>query len=1055
MLEALISALTPLPLGWLELPESHGERAYALCKGAGHRYIKRVPTGKLTKTGKMRYRYFYHVGHGGGVHAEDHFVEGAAFRFEGGHYHIEAADGDKLTIRHDETGERKTVSKAELREMLGAHHAEGIAAHRARVAQDLADAKEHGASAKQVARLTERAARVGVDTNDDFETETDALPELRDRDQDIASRRASTREGRDFFRNAKVGTEVETPKGSGRVVGFNHAGTMMVKTAGGEVNVYTSHVDANPGAYRVSGAARVGVAEPKAEAKPAMFSEGSYTSKKGNLKKVAVFTGRVSGDEFKALAATAKEHGGSYIRDAGGFVFMGDAGFASFMAAQGDEPAPAKVEAPAPSVAKVEPKATSAETQRKAPRIAKWTAPEYGSKYDGKRGMVDIAKDVRSDIKAAMKAGAIPEGVKLSIRSQDGRSLRVSVQEAPFQVLNPARMEKDRDDPHTYTTIPIHTPEAKEVLDRIEAIVDSYNRKRHNGGPFDDPSVAFYSNVSYDYDLHKRDREAFKAGAAPKVAVVAPLRSQVKPEDLAPKNTAAQVTKLRETAAKVRADADAELGKDRNVNTRRRAEMASGIIERAERQGKLADAIGRAADAIEAGDAPALAAMTSKAQAQVLQNVARLAHMKSMSYGEWERSGADAMHPPADVIRYIDRLPGEESSATLARMGVTSVPKLQTAVAEWLRVTDPKGAATSGAAASKRAEIEESNLMRQGITGYFPTPKPLADKMVHAAHIERGMTVLEPSAGSGRIADAAKAAGADVAVVERSSALREHLKGKGYDLAGDDALAHSGKYDRVVMNPPFEGMQDVDHVRHAFENNLKPGGRLVAIMGEGPFFREDKKAQAFREWLDANGGYSEKLPSGTFESSGTLVSSRMIVVDKPKVATPTPATRDPRLDEADALTAKANQTWSVHTQVGSGSMRTKSHLRRIDADVKRSVEAAKLHQKAANLRAQVERERTQPAPVTAPAQPKAAEQPAKKTPQTINADQKARGVSKERAAAEAAAWKRAGKDLRGFYGGVPTIMRGGSLVALGSLSDAELGMGKGTLSPLLDLLGGA
>lgn len=162
MLEALISALTSLPLGWLELPESHGERAYALCKGAGHRYIKRVPTGKLTKTGKMRYRYFYHVGHGGGVHAEDHFVEGAAFRFEGGHYHIEAVDGDKLTIRHDETGERKTVSKAELRQMLGAHHAEGIAAYRARVAQDLADAKSYGASKKQVARLQERAARVGV-----------------------------------------------------------------------------------------------------------------------------------------------------------------------------------------------------------------------------------------------------------------------------------------------------------------------------------------------------------------------------------------------------------------------------------------------------------------------------------------------------------------------------------------------------------------------------------------------------------------------------------------------------------------------------------------------------------------------------------------------------------------------------------------------------------------------------------------------------------------------------------------------------------------------------
>ena len=60
------------------------------------------------------------------------------------------------------------------------------------------------------------------------------------------------------------------------------------------------------------------------------------------------------------------------------------------------------------------------------------------------------------------------------------------------------------------------------------------------------------------------------------------------------------------------------------------------------------------------------------------------------------------------------------------------------------------------------------------------------------------------------------------------------------------------------MNPPFSNRRDIEHVRHAYEL-LKPGGRIVAIMGEGSFFGSDKKATEFREWLDSLNGTSEKL----------------------------------------------------------------------------------------------------------------------------------------------------------------------------------------------------
>jgi 16S rRNA G1207 methylase RsmC len=61
------------------------------------------------------------------------------------------------------------------------------------------------------------------------------------------------------------------------------------------------------------------------------------------------------------------------------------------------------------------------------------------------------------------------------------------------------------------------------------------------------------------------------------------------------------------------------------------------------------------------------------------------------------------------------------------------------------------------------------------------------------------------------------------------------------------------------MNPPFSNGQDIDHVRHAFDL-LADGGRLIAIMSEGTFYRSDKKAVNFRAWLDEHSGTSERLP---------------------------------------------------------------------------------------------------------------------------------------------------------------------------------------------------
>jgi len=89
------------------------------------------------------------------------------------------------------------------------------------------------------------------------------------------------------------------------------------------------------------------------------------------------------------------------------------------------------------------------------------------------------------------------------------------------------------------------------------------------------------------------------------------------------------------------------------------------------------------------------------------------------------------------------------------------------------------------------------------------------------------------------------------------------------------------------MNPPFSNRLDAQHIKSAWDR-VKPGGKLVAIAGEGVFFGSDKKAQEFRQWLDDNDATVEMLPGGTFSDKSlqatTDVNARLIVMDKPKSA---------------------------------------------------------------------------------------------------------------------------------------------------------------------------
>lgn len=161
----------------------------------------------------------------------------------------------------------------------------------------------------------------------------------------------------------------------------------------------------------------------------------------------------------------------------------------------------------------------------------------------------------------------------------------------------------------------------------------------------------------------------------------------------------------------------------------------------------------------------------------------------------------------------------------------------------------------------------------------FPTPRDLAARMVQLAKLEPGMRMLEPSAGTGALLAAVReATGGSVTrtAVEIDARLCDALriKEEGATIINRDFRQcgeELGQFDAVIMNPPFADAQDIAHILHA-KKYLKAGGVLVAICANGP-----RQNEVLRPLIELTGGHWEVLPSGTFETSGTMVVTVLMV----------------------------------------------------------------------------------------------------------------------------------------------------------------------------------
>ena len=580
--------------------------------------------------------------------------------------------------------------------------------------------------------------------------------------------------------------------------------------------------------------------------------------------------------------------------------------------------------------------------QTRMPADAFYGQPQRGEADLPKK---EIANLMRADIKRGIEAGRIPKGMKISLTT-DHNSIDVRVTGVPqgMPVVNPdyavVAANQGRNWVDTYRDhdavkwvgkpprdLAHYSPELQAVMDDLKAIHGKYNWDKSD-------MMTDYYHVNYYGDA--KVSEALKDDNAP--AIPDPNKGQVgdtitiggityelqgnpprwhkvasgakakgaqgedgQRVDASPEKRKSTADKMRAMAAKHMEQAESEMSRDRLANTPRRARMAAGAIGKASQKAERAKTLANLADAHEAGTLNHLRKVTTAAAVETMEEYlrdARSAHFlaNGTTYSQAKDRGLFDEPPNPEAVHFVQYPTATRDAETwqkerafdrqeqLRRIGINSASDLANALGEYIQFR-------AGAVKEDPVAVAERELVNKGKLGvdFFPTPKGLADRMAQLAEIGPGDRVLEPSAGNGNLADAVRAEGGKVDVVELSHELRNVLKLKGHNIIGHDFndVAPEGQYDAVVMNPPFSKRQDAGHIMRAWDH-LKPGGRLVAIAGEGVFFGQDQKAQAFRDWLDANDAEVEKLPEGSFLDrklpATTGVNARLIVVRKPVMA---------------------------------------------------------------------------------------------------------------------------------------------------------------------------
>ena len=149
----------------------------SVLKGAGHKYVKREPTGKP----KPKYRYWYKVP-GRGLVSSDGLKVGSKLQHgtddKAGHYEVVSGPDEegKYKLKHDETGHEDEMTAEQIKDLIHTHHAE------------VKRKKEHGDQDERLTQDLQEAAHSG--DPDAMEEAADSLVGHREEGQSFEDAKA-------------------------------------------------------------------------------------------------------------------------------------------------------------------------------------------------------------------------------------------------------------------------------------------------------------------------------------------------------------------------------------------------------------------------------------------------------------------------------------------------------------------------------------------------------------------------------------------------------------------------------------------------------------------------------------------------------------------------------------------------------------------------------------------------------------------------------------------------------------------------------------------------
>jgi hypothetical protein len=185
----------------------------------------------------------------------------------------------------------------------------------------------------------------------------------------------------------------------------------------------------------------------------------------------------------------------------------------------------------------------------------------------------------------------------------------------------------------------------------------------------------------------------------------------------------------------------------------------------------------------------------------------------------------------------------------------------------------------------------------QRIFQQFSTPAALAFVMCEFLKPTKDSIALEPSAGTGSLANWLKIARCRIEVNEISKRRRQLLELQGYNPYShnaeflDDLLDPEIKPDFILMNPPFSasgGRTRKGDTNFGFRHvesalfRLNPGGRMVCLLGANGCLKTDK-GKSF--WNRIGREFKVRcflvVPSKAFYKHGTTFQTVVVIIDKP------------------------------------------------------------------------------------------------------------------------------------------------------------------------------